>query len=57
MDFVGIFESLRKMDFANRTYSVGGESIACVSMFGFPEKMDVEAPRAREIIEKELLGK
>lgn len=57
VDFDGIFESLRKMDFVNRTYSVGGESIACVSMFGFPEKMAVEAPKARERIEKELLGK
>jgi len=56
VDFDGIFETLRKMDFSYRTYSVGGESIACVSMFGFPEKMDVETPRAREIIEKALLG-
>ncbi|MDU8925260.1 sugar phosphate isomerase/epimerase [Pasteurellaceae bacterium LIM206] len=55
VDFDGIFETLRKTDFAHRTYNVGGESIACVSMFGFPEKMAVEAPRAREIIEKELL--
>ncbi|MGR6980418.1 sugar phosphate isomerase/epimerase family protein [Testudinibacter sp. P27/CKL/0425] len=57
VDFGGIFESLRKMKFSDRTFAVGGESIACVSMFGFPEKMAVEAPRARERIEKELLGK
>lgn len=56
VDFDGIFESLRNMDFVNRRYEVGGESIACVSMFGFPEKMAVEAPKARERIEKELLG-
>ena len=35
---------------------VGGDSIACVSYFGFPEKMDVQAPEARERIERELLG-
>lgn len=35
---------------------VGGDNIACVSMFGFPEKMDRQAPEARERIEKELLG-
>ncbi|KGQ71596.1 protein iolH [Chelonobacter oris] len=57
VDFDGIFASLRKMNFSDRTFAVGGESIACVSMFGFPEKMAVEAPKARERIEKELLGK
>jgi len=30
--------------------------IACVSMFGFPEKMGKQAPEARERIERELLG-
>ena len=34
---------------------VGGDNIACVSMFGFPEKMNKQAPEARERIEKELL--
>lgn len=62
VDFEGIFETLREMDFANKQMGpdakkVGGDNIACVSMFGFPEIMDVEAPRAREILEKELLGK
>jgi myo-inositol catabolism protein IolH len=57
VDFEGIFETLRKMDFASRKLNVGGESIACVSYFGFPEKMDKQAPLARERIEKELLGK
>ena len=57
VDFAGIFETLRKMDFANRTYKIGGESIACVSYFGFPEKMDKQAPAARERIERELLTK
>jgi myo-inositol catabolism protein IolH len=56
VDFDGIFETLRKLDFAGRTFKVGGESIACVSYFGFPEKMDVQAPAARERIEKELGG-
>ena len=36
---------------------VGGDNIICVSYFGFPEKMDKQAPEAREIIERELLGK
>lgn len=34
---------------------VGGDNIACVSMFGFPEQMNTQAPEARERIEKELL--
>lgn len=57
VDFNGIFSSLRKLDFANKTFKAGGEAISCVSIFGYPERMDVEAPRARERIEKELLGK
>ena len=49
VDFDGIFETLREMDFANRQLKadapkVGGDNIACVSMFGFPEKMDKQAP-------------
>ena len=56
------FETLREMDFANKQLradapKAGGDNIACVSMFGFPEKMDKQAPEARERIEKELLGK
>ena len=62
VDFDGIFETLREMDFANKQLKpdapkVGGDNIACVSMFGFPEKMDKQAPEARERIERELLGK
>lgn len=43
VDFDGIFETLREIDFANRQLradapKVGGDNIACVSMFGFPEK-------------------
>ena len=34
---------------------VGGDNIACVSMFGFQEKMNKQAPEAGERIEKELL--
>ncbi len=55
VDFAGIFETLRRMDFAKRTFKAGGESIACVSYFGYPEKMDKQAIEARERIEKELL--
>jgi myo-inositol catabolism protein IolH len=43
------------MNFAKKTTKAGGESIACVSYFGFPEKMDKQAPEARERIERELL--
>jgi myo-inositol catabolism protein IolH len=57
VDFDGIFETLRKIDFANRRFKIGDESIACVSYFGFPEKMDAQAPAARERIEKALPGK
>ena len=62
VDFAGIFETLRGMDFANKQLKpnapkVGGDNIACVSYFGFPEKMEKQAPEAREIIERELLGK
>ena len=57
VDFDGIFQTLRKMDFANKKFKVGGDAIACVSYFGFPDKMNVQAPAARERIERELLGK
>lgn len=61
VDFEGIFETLREMDFAHAQLKedapkAGGDNIACVSMFGFPEKMEKQAPEARERIEKELLG-
>lgn len=51
-----VFATLRDMNFKDRTFKVGGESIAAVSYFGFPEKMDKQAPEARERIERELLG-
>lgn len=54
VDFETIFKTLRKMEFSKRNFKIGGESIAAVSYFGFPEKMNEQAPRAREIIEKEL---
>ncbi|MFZ5967541.1 MAG: sugar phosphate isomerase/epimerase family protein [Bacillota bacterium] len=57
VDFPGIFETLRGMDFVNKTFKVGGESIACVSLFGYPEKMAKQAVETRERIEKELLKK
>ena len=48
------------MNFANSQLredapKAGGDNIACVSMFGFPEKMEKQAPEARERIERELL--
>ena len=62
VDFPGIFETLRDMDFAHKQEKadapkVGGDNIACVSYFGFPDKMARQAPEARERIERELLGK
>lgn len=56
VDFDGIFETLREMDFANYKPKIGGETICCMSVFGYPEKMNKEAPKTRERIEKELLG-
>ncbi len=56
VDFEGIFQTLREMNFANKDFKFGGESIACVSYFGYPEKMDKDAVIARERIEKELLN-
>ena len=55
VDFDGIFETLRELDFGNYVPEVGGDAICCMSVFGFPELMDVEAPKTRERIEKELL--
>ncbi|MDV6252852.1 sugar phosphate isomerase/epimerase [Vibrio sp. EA2] len=55
VDFDTMFSTLRDMDFANKKFAVGGDSIACVSYFGFPEKMDVQAPAARERLEREFL--
>ena len=62
VDFDGIFQTLREMDFANKQLKsdapkVGGDNIACVSYFGFPEKMDEQAPQALERIERELIRK
>ena len=62
VDFDGIFETLREMDFANKQLKldapkVGGDNIACVSYFGFPKKMDRQAPLALERIKHELLDK
>ena len=61
VDFDGIFETLRKMDFANKQMKpdapkAGGDNIICVSYFGFPEKMDKQAPEALDRIRHELLG-
>ncbi|WP_094548427.1 sugar phosphate isomerase/epimerase family protein [Petroclostridium xylanilyticum] len=57
VDIGGIFEKLREMDFANRTFKVGGESIIAAALFGYPEKMAKQAIETRERIERELLKK
>lgn len=54
VDFEEIFAALRDMKFAEKKFAVGGESIVGVSLFGFPEKMDKQAPETRERIEREL---
>ena len=60
VDFPGIFETLRDMDFATKQQKAdapkaGGDNIICVSYFGFQEKMDQQAPEALERIQRELL--
>ena len=57
VDFDTLFRTLREMDFANKKFKVGGESIITASLFGYPEKMNVQAVETRERIERELLGK
>lgn len=57
VDFAALFQTLRDMEFANRNFKVGGESIICTSLFGYPERMPAQAVATRERIEKELLGK
>lgn len=44
VDFDGIFEILRDMDFVNKQLApdaskAGGDNIICVSYFSFPQKM------------------
>ncbi|MBP2034093.1 myo-inositol catabolism protein IolH [Clostridium algifaecis] len=51
VDFDAFFEQLRAMNFGKKE-----DTIASVSLFGYPEKMNEIAPKAREIIEKNLLG-
>ena len=51
-------EHYQTFELAKENDSVlGGDNIACVSIFGFPEKMNEWAPAARERIENELLKK
>ncbi|TKI02327.1 sugar phosphate isomerase/epimerase family protein [Martelella alba] len=57
VDFENLFRTLREMDFAKKTFKVGGESIITTALFGYPEKMPVQAVATRERIEKELLSK
>ena len=55
MDIDGIFEKLKQMNFGKRTFKVGGESIICASLFGYPERMAKLAVQTRERMET-LLG-
>lgn len=55
VDFSTLFKTLRDTGFATRTHKVGGESIIAASLFGYPEKMKVQAIETRERIERELL--
>jgi len=57
VDFSGIFKTLREMNFSERKFKVGGESIITASLFGFPEKMNELAVQTRELMERELLSK
>ncbi|MEM6161229.1 sugar phosphate isomerase/epimerase family protein [Erwinia sp. P6884] len=57
VDFTTLFQTLREMDFANRSWKVGGESIIASSLFGYPEKMKYQAVETRELIERELLNR
>lgn len=57
VDFPALFRTLRETGFAQRHFKVGGEPIITASLFGYPEKMPVQAVQTREMIERELLGK
>ncbi len=57
VDFDTLFRTLREMDFANKRFNVGGDTIITASLFGYPEKMNVQAVETRERIERELLRK
>jgi myo-inositol catabolism protein IolH len=50
VDFDAFFKTLRKMDFGKRP-----DTIASVSLFGYPEKMDKQAVETLARIRKELL--
>jgi len=56
VDFDTLFRVMREMKFAERTFSVGGESIVAASLFGYPEKMAYQAVETRERLERELLA-
>lgn len=55
VDFTALFDTLRAMHFAERTFKVGGPPIIAASLFGYPEKMPLQAVETRERIERELL--
>lgn len=51
VNFYAFFEQLKAMNFGKKE-----DTIAAVSLFGYPEKMNEIAPKTKEIIEKKLLG-
>lgn len=57
VDFDSLFRTLREMDFTNKKFKVGGDSIITTSLFGYPEKMSNQAVETRERIERELFGR
>ncbi len=57
INFDALFQTLRDINFADRTFNVGGEAIIATSLFGYPEKMQRQAVETRERIERELLKK
>ncbi len=57
VNFDALWQALRDINFANRTFKVGGEPIISAALFGYPEKMPVQAVQTREMIERELLNK
>ncbi len=52
ISFDALFRALREMDFANRTFKVGGEAIITTSLFGYPENERSGGGNARERIER-----
>lgn len=54
VNFDLLFKTLRDMKFKEHKYKVGGEPIITTALFGYPEKMNIQAIETRELIEREL---